>query len=76
MKTLGTMVAEARRAIGMSQKELASRVKKEDGQAISAQYLNDVERDRRNPPSEALIVQIEPREGETEESALAWIAAT
>lgn len=52
------MVAEARRAIGMSQKELASKVKKDDGQAISPQYLNDVERDRRNPPSEDLIVQI------------------
>ena len=52
------MVAEARRAIGMSQKELASKVKKEDGQAISPQYLNDVERDRRNPPAEYLIAQI------------------
>ena len=58
MKTFGTMVAEARRAIGMSQKELASKVKKEDGQAISPQYLNDVERDRRNPPAAYLIVQI------------------
>ena len=58
MKTFGTMVSEARRAIGMSQRELASKVKKEDGQAISAQYLNDVERDRRNPPSEFLIGQI------------------
>ena len=48
MKTFGTLVAEARRVIRMSQKELASRVKKEDGQAISPQYLNDVERDRRN----------------------------
>src|ERR1022692_2542444 len=58
MKTFGTMVAEARRAVGMSQKELASKVKKDDGQAISPQYLNDVERDRRNPPNEYLIVQI------------------
>ena len=58
MKTFGTMVAEARRAIGMSQKELAAKVKKDDGQAISPQYLNDVERDRRNPPAAYLIVQI------------------
>jgi transcriptional regulator with XRE-family HTH domain len=58
MKTFGTMVAEARRAVGMSQKDLASKVKKEDGQAISPQYLNDVERDRRNPPNEHLIAQI------------------
>ena len=28
---------------------------KEDGSPISPQYLNDIERDRRNPPSEYLI---------------------
>jgi transcriptional regulator with XRE-family HTH domain len=58
MKTFGTLISEARRAKGLSQKELASKVRKEDGQAISAQYLNDVEHDRRNPPSEFLIGQI------------------
>jgi len=58
MKTFGTLISEARREKGLSQKELASRVKKEDGQAISAQYLNDIEHDRRNPPSEFLIGQI------------------
>ncbi len=58
MKTFGSIVSEARRAIGLSQKELAARVKKEDGQAISAQYLNDIEHDRRNPPSEYLIGQM------------------
>lgn len=42
----------------MSQKELAFKVKKEDGQAISPQYLNDLERDRRNPPAAQLIVQM------------------
>lgn len=58
MKTFGTLISEARRAKGLSQKELASKVKKEDGQPISAQYLNDIEHDRRNPPSEFLIAQI------------------
>ena len=58
MKTFGTMISEARRAAGMSQKDLAARVRKEDGQPISAQYLNDIEHDRRNPPSEFLIAQI------------------
>jgi transcriptional regulator with XRE-family HTH domain len=57
MKTFGTIISEARRALGMSQKELAAKIRKEDGQAISAQYLNDIEHDRRNPPSEFLIVQ-------------------
>ena len=57
MKTFGTIISEARRAAGLSQKELAAKIKKEDGLAISAQYLNDIERDRRNPPSEHLIAQ-------------------
>ena len=58
MKTFGAIVSEARRAAGVSQKDLAAKVKKEDGQPISAQYLNDIEHDRRNPPSEFLIAQI------------------
>src|ERR1700731_4292031 len=57
MKTFGTLISEARRAKGLSQKDLAAKVKKEDGQAISAQYLNDIEHDRRHPPNEFLIVQ-------------------
>jgi transcriptional regulator with XRE-family HTH domain len=57
MKTFGTVLSDARKAKGISQKELAASVKKEDGQAISPQYLNDIERDRRNPPSEFIIGQ-------------------
>jgi transcriptional regulator with XRE-family HTH domain len=56
--TFGEIIAEARKKSGISQKDLASRIKKEDGEAISPQYLNDIERDRRNPPSEFIIVQI------------------
>ena len=55
MKTFGTILSEARKAKGISQKELAAKVRKDDGQAISPQYLNDIEHDRRNPPSEFLI---------------------
>ena len=55
--TFGQIIAEARRKSGISQKDFAERIKKEDGQAISAQYLNDIERDRRNPPSEHMIAQ-------------------
>jgi len=58
MKTFGAILSEARRARGLSQKELAAKVKKEDGQPISAQYLNDIEHDRRNPPAEHLINQM------------------
>jgi transcriptional regulator with XRE-family HTH domain len=56
-KTFGQVVSGARRAAGMSQKELAARIRKEDGAPISPQYLNDLERDRRNPPAEAMLRQ-------------------
>jgi transcriptional regulator with XRE-family HTH domain len=56
--TFGQIIAEARRKLGLSQKEVAERIKKEDGGRISPQYLNDIERDRRNPPSEFLIAQL------------------
>ncbi len=55
--TFGKLIAEARKKAGLSQKDLASKIKKEDGNPISAQYLNDIEHDRRNPPSEVLNAQ-------------------
>lgn len=56
--SFGRTIAGARRQRGVSQKELASRILKEDGSAISPQYLNDLERDRRNPPGEHLLAQL------------------
>ena len=53
----GQIIADARKKLGITQKDLAKRIKKEDGEPISPQYLNDIERDRRNPPSELLISQ-------------------
>jgi transcriptional regulator with XRE-family HTH domain len=55
--TFGAQIAEARKALGLSQKDLAAKITKEDGQPISPQYLNDIEHDRRNPPSEDMIKQ-------------------
>ncbi len=55
--TFGQAISEARRARQLSQKQLASMVLKEDGNPISPQYLNDIERDRRNPPSDHLITR-------------------
>ena len=55
--TFGQAVADARKAKQLSQKELATMIIKEDGTSISPQYLNDIERDRRNPPGEYLIDQ-------------------
>jgi transcriptional regulator with XRE-family HTH domain len=57
LKTFGRIIAEARKALGISQKDLAAKIRKEDGEQISAQYLNDIEHDRRNPPSEFMIEQ-------------------
>ncbi len=57
MPTFGELISEKRKEAGLSQKELATKIIKEDGQAISPQYLNDLEHDRRNPPGEHLIEQ-------------------
>ena len=53
----GQAIATARKSKQLSQKQLASLILKEDGNPISPQYLNDIERDRRNPPGEYLINQ-------------------
>ena len=57
METFGRIIAAARKAAGISQKDLAAKIVKEDGEPISPQYLNDIEHDRRNPPSEQIIEQ-------------------
>ncbi len=51
----GEVIVSRRKGLGLSQKELATRICKEDGTPISPQYLNDLERDRRNPPSQHLL---------------------
>lgn len=51
------MISDARKARGLTQKELAARIRKENGEPISAQYLNDIEHDRRNAPSEYFMRQ-------------------
>jgi transcriptional regulator with XRE-family HTH domain len=56
MATFGKAVSAARKALGLSQRQLAVRVKKEDGEQISPQYLNDIERERRCAPSQRLIL--------------------
>ncbi len=54
-KTLGQAIADARKALGISQRELAAKIEKEEGGAISPAYLNDIEHDRRSPTSDVLI---------------------
>jgi transcriptional regulator with XRE-family HTH domain len=51
-KTLGKVISEARKLKEMNQKELAAAIVREDGEAISPQYLNDIEHDRRVPSAD------------------------
>lgn len=55
--TFGGAVSRARKGKGLSQRELAARIRREDGAAISPQYLSDIEHDRRNPSSDHLVRQ-------------------
>lgn len=53
--TFGRAIADERKKAGLSQKQLAERVRREDGEPISPQYLNDIEHDRRSPSSDHMI---------------------
>lgn len=56
-ETLGQAIARARKGKGLSQKELAAQIMREDDTPISPQYLNDIEHDRRSPSSDHLVKQ-------------------
>lgn len=58
MSGFGDYIAARRKALKLTQKEVAARVKKEDGSKISDQYLNDVEHERRKAPPDQLLEQI------------------
>ena len=56
--TLGKAIAQKRKAMGLSQKDLAEKIIREEGDApISPQYLNDIEHDRRKPSSDHMMKQ-------------------
>ncbi len=56
-QTFGRAISQARKALGWSQKELAQKILREDGESISPQYLNDIEHDRRSPSSDRMVQQ-------------------
>ena len=56
-QTFGRAISQARKALGWSQKELAQKILREDGESISPQYLNDIEHDRRSPSSDRIVQQ-------------------
>ena len=51
MTAAGEVIRRTRKNLGLTQKDLAARVKKADGTPISAPYLNDIELGHRNPPA-------------------------
>lgn len=55
--SFGRAIASARKELGLSQKDLAKKIHKEDGETITPQYLNDIEHDRRSPSSDHLVKQ-------------------
>ncbi len=68
----GSEIAEARKKAGLSQKQLAAMTLKEDGEPISPQFLNDIERDRRRPGS--FILGVIARHLKLDPDRLHWLA--
>lgn len=56
--SFGRAIISARRQLSWSQKDLAGKILKEDGQPITPQYLNDIEHDRRSPSSDHMVQQL------------------
>lgn len=56
--TVGEIIATGRKRAGLTLRELATQVTKDDGTPISLTYLNDVEHDRRPAPAPHLLRQI------------------
>jgi transcriptional regulator with XRE-family HTH domain len=55
--TFGRAICQARKEKGWGLKDLAAKVRREDGEPISPQYLNDIEHDRRSPTSDRMVQQ-------------------
>ena len=53
--TFGEAITKARKGRQMLQKDVAARILKQDREAISAAYLNDIEHSRRHPPNGKVI---------------------
>lgn len=56
MKTFGSVIAEARKRAGITQRNLAAQIVREKGAiGISPAYLNDIEHDRRTPSGSSIV---------------------
>lgn len=57
MENFGQAIRRRRRELGLTQREVAERVRFEDGHAISGAYLVELEHNTRRPPRAFLIEQ-------------------
>lgn len=57
MRAFGEVIAEASKKANLTQRQLAARIKTEEGRAISGPYLNDIEHNLRHPPRGFLLEQ-------------------
>lgn len=55
--TFGQYITNKRKEKGLTLRQCAAKILKEDGEAISFQYLSELENDRRNPPADYMIEQ-------------------
>jgi transcriptional regulator with XRE-family HTH domain len=58
MKTFGQVLREARKKAGLTQREVARRLRREDGRVVDPPYLNAVEHDHRYPPEDFIVEQL------------------
>ena len=58
MKTFGQVITEARKKAGLTQKDVAEQLRREDGRKVLPPFMNDLEHDRRYPPENAVIDQL------------------
>jgi transcriptional regulator with XRE-family HTH domain len=56
-ETFGEVIAEARKKANLTQRQLAARIRTEEGRGISGPYLNDIEHNLRHPPRGYLLEQ-------------------
>jgi len=57
MENFGQVIRRRRRELGLTQREIAERIRFEDGHAISGAYLVELEHNTRRPPRAFLIEQ-------------------
>ena len=58
MASFGEYIATRRKALKLTQKDVALQLKKDDGIPISLSYFHDIEAGKRNPPNDQIIEQL------------------